>query len=162
MNAPRTVFYAAVGPALTLYDLDVEAAALTRRGTVDLPANVQYAWQHPGGRWLYVASSDGGPGQPGNHHHVSVFDIDPESGVLTPRGESLKLPARPIHLCVSGDGRYLLIAYNNPSSLTVHTVAADGAVGEAIPQAPLDTGIYAHQIRTHPVRPVGHHGDTRQ
>ncbi len=79
---------------------------------------------------------------------VSVLDINPESGALTLRGESLKLPARPIHLCVSGDGRYVLIAYNNPSSLTVHAVAANGAVGEAIPQAPLDTGIYAHQIRT--------------
>ncbi len=150
MNAHRTVFYAAVGPALTLHDLDVEAAALTRRGTVDLPANVQYAWQHPTGRWLYVASSDGGPGQRGNRHHVSVLDIDPSSGALTPRGAPRPLPARPIHLSVSGDGRYVLVAYNNPSSLTVHSIAADGAVGGTMPQAPLDTGIYAHQIRTTP------------
>ena len=70
MNAHRTVFYGAVGPLLTLYDLDVEAAALTQRGSVSLPANVQYAWQHPDGRRLYVASSDGGPGQRGSRHHA--------------------------------------------------------------------------------------------
>lgn len=150
MNAQRTVFYAAVGPALTLYDLDVEAATVTRRSTVALPANVQYAWQHPTGHWLYVASSDGGPSLRGNRHLASVFDIDPGSGALTPRGAPRPLPARPIHLSVSGDGHYLLVAYNNPSSLTVHALATDGTIGEAIPQAPLDTGIYAHQIRTTP------------
>ena len=150
MNGHKTVFYAAVGPALTLYDLDVEAAAVTRRGTVSLPANVQYAWQHPTGRWLYVASSDGGPAQRGSRHHASVFDIDPDSGALTSRGTPLPLPARPIHLSVSGDGHHLLVAYNNPSSLTVHALAADGTIGAAIPQGPLDTGIYAHQIRTTP------------
>lgn len=150
MNAQKTVLYAAVGPTLTLYDLDVDAAALVRRSAVELPANVQYAWQHPAGRWLYVASSDGGPGRHGTRHHASVFDIDPGSGALTPRGAPLPLPARPIHLSVSGDGRHVLIAYNSPSSLTVHAVAADGGVGTAIPQAPLDTGIYAHQVRTTP------------
>ena len=39
----KVVFYASVGPALTLYHVDVEAAALTRQSTVTLPANIQYA-----------------------------------------------------------------------------------------------------------------------
>ena len=42
----KTVYFASVGPVLTLYDIDVEAATLTARGSVTLPANVQYAWPH--------------------------------------------------------------------------------------------------------------------
>jgi len=36
----RVALYASVGPELTQYDIDVEAAALTRGGTISLPANV--------------------------------------------------------------------------------------------------------------------------
>lgn len=39
----RVALYASVGPELTQYDVDIEAAALVRRGTVTLPANVHYA-----------------------------------------------------------------------------------------------------------------------
>ena len=58
----KAVFYASVGPALTLYHLDVDKAALSRQSTVQLPANVQYAWPHMSAHFLYVASSTGGPG----------------------------------------------------------------------------------------------------
>ena len=45
--------YANVGPELTQYDVDVDAAALTRRETVSLPANVQYAWRmHRGSSFM--------------------------------------------------------------------------------------------------------------
>ncbi len=43
----RTVFYASVGETLTLYHMDVDAASLTRQGSVALPVNIQYAWPHP-------------------------------------------------------------------------------------------------------------------
>ena len=44
-------------------------AALTRRETVSLPANVQYAWPHASRRFLYVATSDSasGMGPAGNN-----------------------------------------------------------------------------------------------
>src|SRR5262245_52733838 len=58
----KTVFYASTGPELALFDVDVADAALQKRSTVALPANVQYAWPHPSKRWLYVVSSSGGPG----------------------------------------------------------------------------------------------------
>jgi hypothetical protein len=35
--ASRTVYYASIGPALTLFDIDVEGTALTKQGTVVLP-----------------------------------------------------------------------------------------------------------------------------
>ena len=60
----KSVFYASVGPELTLYDVDVADAALRKRATVTLPANIQYAWPHPSKRHFYVVSSSGGPASP--------------------------------------------------------------------------------------------------
>jgi len=36
-NESRTVYYASIGGELTLYDLDVDGAALIKRGAVTLP-----------------------------------------------------------------------------------------------------------------------------
>jgi 6-phosphogluconolactonase len=99
-------------------------------------------------------SSSGGPSsqQPGGNKHVAnAFRVDPASGELTPHGEPLALPSRPIHTSVDAAGEFLLIAYNDPSSVTVHRIKGDGTIGEAVSQPDkLDTGIYAHQIRTTP------------
>src|SRR5262252_7106995 len=81
----NTVFYASTGPQLTLFAVDVAEAALEKRSTVVLPANVQYAWPHPSKRYLYV-SSDGGPGVAGTTHVANAFRIDPRSGSLQPHG----------------------------------------------------------------------------
>jgi 6-phosphogluconolactonase (cycloisomerase 2 family) len=61
------------------------------------------------------------------------------------------LPSRPIHTSVDQAGQYLLIAYNDPSSVTVHRLNEEGTIGDQVKQTErLDTGIYAHQIRTTP------------
>jgi hypothetical protein len=43
----RAALYSATGEALTHYEMNGENATLVKRGTVLLPANVQYAWPHP-------------------------------------------------------------------------------------------------------------------
>jgi len=53
-NESKTVYYASIGPELTLYDIDVDGAALIKRSTVTLPANIQYVWPHPARRTLYA------------------------------------------------------------------------------------------------------------
>jgi len=150
----KAVFYASVGPALTLYHLDVEKAALARQGTVQLPANVQYAWPHPSAHFLYVASSSGGPGSAGvqgTEHYLTALRIDPANGTLQPHGPSAALPSRPIHMSLDRTGAYALTAHNNPSGVTVHRINADGTVGEEVKQAAsLDGGIYGHQVRAMP------------
>jgi 6-phosphogluconolactonase len=149
----KSVFYGSVGPELTLYDIDVDGAALAKRNTVSTPgANIQYVWPHPSKRYLYVVSSDGGPGTiPGTKHVAHSFRIDPASGALTPFGEVAMLPSRPIHCSVDAAGEYLLTAYNLPSNVTVHRLKSDGAIGELVsqPEKP-DAGIFAHQILTTP------------
>jgi 6-phosphogluconolactonase len=147
----KTVFYSSVGGELTLYGTDADAGTLTKQGTVTLPANVQYAWPHPSKKYFYVASSGGGPGVASDTNFANAFRIDPATGALTPHGEPARLPSRPIHTSVDISGEFLLTAYNDPSSLTVHHIKADGTIGERVNQPnQLDTGKYAHQIRATP------------
>jgi 6-phosphogluconolactonase (cycloisomerase 2 family) len=147
----KTVFYASIGPELTLYDVDVADAALRKRATVMLPANIQYAWPHPSKRYFYVVSSSGGPGVAGDKHLANAFRVDPSSGALEPHGEPQALPSRPIHTSVDASGEFLLTAYNGPSNVTVHRIGQDGKIGDQVAQpGKPDAGIYAHQIRTTP------------
>jgi 6-phosphogluconolactonase len=155
----KVVVYAAVGPELTQYDLDLDGATLVKRGSVTLPANVQEAWPHPSKRYLYVAWSNGGPsnlpsGSPapsGSQHGLSAFRIDPASGALLPHGQPASLPSRPIHVTTDIPGAHVLVAYNDPSGVTVHRIAPDGTIGSQVKQPPaLDVGIYGHQVRVDP------------
>jgi 6-phosphogluconolactonase (cycloisomerase 2 family) len=147
----KTVYYASLGSELTLLGLDVEGAALNRRTSVTLPANIQYAWPHPARRYLYVVSSNGGPGIVGDRHYANALSIDPSTGTLELIGAAASLPSRPIHVSADATGEYLLTAYNDPSNVTVHRLNADGTIGTAVAQrSQLDTGIYAHQVLTTP------------
>jgi len=147
----KTVFYSSVGGDFTLYSMDVDEATLLKLGTVQIPANIQYAWPHPSKRYLYIVSSVGGPGIPSDENFAHAFRIDPATGALSPHGKPHNLPSRPIHTSVDMKGEYLLTAYNDPSSLTVHRINRDGTIGDRVNQPnELDTGKYAHQIRATP------------
>jgi 6-phosphogluconolactonase len=137
--------YASVGPDLTRYALDADAATLTRNETVTLPENVQYAWPHRSGRFLYVAWSNGATK---THHGVTAFTIEPLTGVLHPHGEPVPIPFRPIHVTVDNTSMHLLLAHNSPSGLTVVRIEPNGMLGAIEPQpAGLDFGVFAHQVR---------------
>ncbi len=139
----RVVLYAAVGPELTQYDLDVDTTTLVKRSSVTLPANVQEAVTHPSRQYLYIAWSNGGPSNipqgsvapTGNQHGLSAFRIDPATGVLLPHGAPASLPSRPIHVTTDIPGTHLLVAYNDPSGLTVHRIEPDGTIGTQVKQA---------------------------
>jgi len=147
------VFYQSIGPELARYDIDVDGAALTRRDAVTTPgANVQYVWPHPSKKFLYVVSSDGGPGTiPGTKHIATAFRIDSATGALTQHGATAPLPSRPVHCSVDRSGEYLLTAYNYPSNITVHRLKPDGTIGDpVVPGERLDVGIFAHQVLATP------------
>jgi len=147
----QTVFYSAVGPELALYSLDVDDAALVKRTTVTLPSDVQYAWPYPSKGYFYVASGDRSPRAAADRHFAHAFRIDPATGALQPHGEPQSLPSRPVHASVDMAGEYLLVAHNEPSSLTVHRINRDGTLGGLVSRpAQPDSGIFAHQIRTTP------------
>jgi len=147
----KSVYYASIGPELTLYDIDVDGAALIKRSAVTLPANIQYVWPHPSRRTLYTVSSNGGPQVTGDTHRANALTIDQATGALQLHGAPVALPSRPIHCSVDASGAYLLTAYNNPSNVTVHRLNADGTIGAQVAQPQkLDAGIYAHQILAAP------------
>ena len=147
-------FYVSLGPSLRVYRVDAGNAGLIERGAVNLPENIQYAWPHPSAPFLYVASSNGGSGTTGvkgDRHVLNALRIDKASGELQVHGAAAALRSRPIHTSVDATGAFALTAYNNPSSVSVHRINADGTVGDEVVQtAALDCGIFAHQIRTTP------------
>ena len=149
----KVALYANVGADLTHYDVDVAGLELIKRGTVTLPASVQYAWPHVSRGYLYVAtsSSASGYGAAGTEHHVTAFRIDPASGALTPHGAPIRLPTRPIHMTTDIPSRNILVAFNNPSALHIYRINEDLTPGEEVNQpGPIDAGIFAHQVRVSP------------
>lgn len=140
--------FAAVGPELSTYAVGASQGSLTETSSVSLPFAVQYAWPHPSTRILYVAWSNG---VQGDRHGVTAYRVDPATGALARHGPQVDLRHRPVHLTLDANATHALVAYNSPSSLSVHRLNADGTLGHEVKQpAPLDAGIYAHQIRAHP------------
>ena len=145
----KTVLYASIGADLIRFDLDVDAATLTRRDQVSAPANVQYVWPHANRRYLYAASSDSasGMGPAGTNHHITAFRIDPATGALSPHGAPIPLPHRPIHMATDVPSDHLLVAFNNPPGVRVYRINPDGTPGAEVPQPPeTDPGIFPHQV----------------
>lgn len=145
---PPVFLYAAVGPELVTYAVSAQDGSLRKTSSVNLPFAVQYVWPHPSTKFLYAAWSNG---MQGDRHGVSAYRIDTGTGALSPLGEAIEIRHRPVHLSVDADATHVLVAYNNPSGLSVHALNGDGTLGAEVKQpAPIDGGIYAHQIRAHP------------
>jgi len=152
----RSAFYSGVGGQLTQFEVDFDAATLSKRASVRLPGGIQYAWPHPSRRYLYVATSSGGvgiapvPGYPPDEHYLMAFRVA-SSGELSPHGDPIKLRKRPVHASVDNAGEHVLVAYNFPAGVPVHKVKGDGGIGDEVKQADdLEVGIYFHQIRATP------------
>ena len=140
--------YAAVGPELSTYAVSASEGTLTKTSSVTLPFAVQYVWPHPSTRFVYVAWSNG---MQGDRHGVTAYRVDKATGALMPHGQAMEIRHRPVHLTLDANATHVLVAYNNPSGLSVHNLHPDGTLGGEVTQpAPLDSGIYAHQIRVHP------------
>jgi 6-phosphogluconolactonase (cycloisomerase 2 family) len=156
-RSTKVAVYASVGEELIAFSVDPARAALTRQSSVTLPGFVQEGWASPSMPFLYVAWSNGGTSYAGSgvaprgdQHGVTAFRID-ASGGLHAEGTPGALRSRPIHITGDGPGRHLLVAYNDPSGISVHAVNANGTVGSEVPQpGTLDVGIYAHQVRVLP------------
>ena len=77
--------------------------------------------------------------------------MDAASGALKPHGAPIKLRWRPVHNSVDQAGEFLLVAYNEPSGVSVHRINADGTIGDEVAQTEkLDVGVYGHQVTVTP------------
>jgi len=153
----RAAVYASVGEELITFSTDIEHATLTKQSSIMLPGFVQEAWVSPSGPFLYVAWSNGGASYAGtgvepvgNRHGITAFRVD-STGALHAHGTPAAIRSRPIHITGDRSARHLLVAYNDPSGISVHAINPDGTVGAETPQAgSLDVGIYAHNVRVLP------------
>lgn len=148
-GSARADIYANVGSRLTRYRIADDVGSLAEVGDpVVVPEEVQEACQWS--RYFYVASSDAHTAENPRNHYLNAFEVDATGG-LVPIGDTVRLPHRPIHITVDHRGEYLLSAFNDPSSIAVHSLKTDGSIGGEIRQTDeLDTGVYAHQIRVMP------------
>lgn len=146
--------YAASGPVLHHWAADVASCTLRATGnSVRMPQNIQYAWPDAARRHLYACSSNVAKkvasGTPS--HHRQAFRIDPQTGDLSPYGEPIALPWRPVHMTLDETGRHALVVYPDPPQGTVHRIEADGRFGADVPQPQdLGCGEFPHQVRILP------------
>lgn len=153
----KVAVYASVGEELIAFTADVERATLTRQSSVTLPGFVQEAWTSPSGPFLYIAWSNGGTSYAGSgvepvgdKHGITAFRVD-STGGLHAHGAPASIRSRPIYITGDRSARHLLVAYNDPSGVSVHTINPDGTVGSEVAQSSsLDVGIYGHQVRVLP------------
>jgi 6-phosphogluconolactonase (cycloisomerase 2 family) len=154
---PHTMLYASVGEELITFDVDVEHGTLARQASTLMPGFVQEAWASPLTPFIYIAWSNGGSSYAGSgvaprgdQHGVTPFRID-ASGALHSEGAAVPLRSRPIHITGDARGRHLLVAYNDPSGVSVHALNPDGTIGSEVKQtASIDPGVYGHQVRVMP------------
>ena len=146
----RGATYASVDARLYRIRRDGDSLVRAPRPLI-LPAQVQEGWQHPSGRYFYIASSDQRTSTARvRHHYLNAFQVD-SSGDLQPFGGTVELPHRPIYITVDQRGEYLLSAFSFPSSLSVHRLNADGSIGDVVDQrTSLDAGFYAHAVYVMP------------
>jgi len=153
----KVALYASVGEELITFRADVDQATLSRQSSLLLPGFVQEAWTSTSGPFLYVAWSNTGASYAGSgvtphgdRHGITAFQVD-ATGALHMHGSPAPLRSRPIHITGDASARHLLVAYNDPSGISVHTINEDGTLGSEVPQSPgLDVGVYAHQVRVLP------------
>ena len=115
MNA-RAALYSAIDDEVTQYDLDIEAATLTRRTSMRVVSFVQEGWAHPSRSYLYLTTSNRGPGLKADLNHVNAYRIDAATGSLAPHGMPKPLPYRAVNVCLDPSGSYALNAHNLPKS----------------------------------------------
>ena len=78
MSSKPAAFYQSIGDQLTHWDVDIEAATLTRRASITMPSNVQYVWPHPLRKTMTVSTSDAASGNtpnPGKMHRLCAVRV---------------------------------------------------------------------------------------
>jgi 6-phosphogluconolactonase len=115
-----------MGSMITVFGYDEESGGLTTVQTVStLPGDFEGDSTcadihiHPSGRFLYGSNR--------GHDSIAIFEIDAESGTLTPIGHESTRGETPRNFALDAAGRYLYAA--NQDTHTVETFAIDPATG---------------------------------
>lgn len=121
---------------IKLYDLEQSTGALRLRATSNAHGPSGALWLHPNGQVLYDAHVESTT--------LAAFQFDHASGALTLINKIDTGIETPAHLVTDRAGRFLLTAYYTGGGITVHRLAADGAIGELVHY--VNTGEKAHAV----------------
>ena len=144
-------FYAAIGDQLIHFNANIDTAKLKQNASVRFGLNIQYVWRHPNLSIIYLALSNGGPGNKGTKHQLCACNLNTKDGTIEDIINSVPLPYRPLHLSIDRQKKHALVAYNDPCFISVHQLEINGAISSRIKQdINLDEGIFGHQIMATP------------
>lgn len=144
-------FYAAIGDRLIHFNANIDTGKLKQNGSLRFGLNIQYVWSHPNLGIIYLALSNGGPGNKGTEHKLCACNLNTKDGTIEDIINSVTLPYRPLHLSIDHQKKHALVAYNNPCFISVHQLESSGAISSLIKQdINLDEGIFGHQIMATP------------
>ena len=144
-------FYAAIGDQLIHFNANIDTAKLKQNASVRFGLNIQYVWSHPNLSIIYLALSNGGPGNKGTKHQLCACNLNTKDGTIEDIINSVTLPYRPLHLSIDRQKKHVLVAYNDPCFISVHQLEPNGAISSRIKQdINLDEGIFGHQIMATP------------
>tara|TARA_A100000164_G_scaffold277602_1_gene249721 strand:+ start:2105 stop:3286 length:1182 start_codon:yes stop_codon:yes gene_type:complete len=144
-------FYAAIGDQLIHFNANIDTAKLKQNASVRFGLNIQYVWRHPNLSIIYLALSNGGPGNKGTKHQLCACSLNTKDGTIEDIINSVTLPYRPLHLSIDRQKKHVLVAYNDPCFISVHQLATNGAISSRIKQdINLDEGMFGHQIMATP------------
>lgn len=152
----KVVLYAANGPELMQYDVDVDDGKLTRRGSVTLPGSVTEVTYLPSKKHLYVVwGYDNDAALNGKHQRgISALRVDTATGALQPDPHPIALTASSGYVSsiitdLSGD--HVLISDTEPSEILVYRIQPDGTLDAKVhSESDLDFGKHMHQVRIDP------------
>ena len=144
-------FYAAIGDQLIHFNANIDTAKLKQNASLRFGLNIQYVWSHPNLSIIYLALSNGGPGNKGTKHQLCACNLNTKDGTIEDIINSVPLPYRPLHLSIDRQKKHVLVAYNDPCFISVHQLETNGAISSRIKQdINLDEGIFGHQIMATP------------
>ena len=144
-------FYAAIGDQLIHFNANIDTAKLKQNASVRFGLNIQYVWRHPNLSIIYLALSNGGPGNKGTKHQLCACSLNTKDGTIEDIINSVTLPYRPLHLSIDRQKKHVLVAYNDPCFISVHQLETNGAISSRIKQdINLDEGMFGHQIMATP------------
>jgi 6-phosphogluconolactonase len=114
-----------------VFRFNAESGDLTGAMLAAETENPSYVAIHPNGKWLYAVNEIGNFGGQ-SAGAVSSFQINRETGGLSPLNQVSSRGAAPCHLIVDGTGKFVLVANYNGGSVCVLPIHDDGSVGEAV------------------------------
>ena len=128
-------------PGIGIYAFDKETGALEPLDVVrkDLSCGTTFVDERRGILYMCIEEEDHPAYRKGGGGRIIAFRPDPETGALTQIDEAATLCPNPTYMCMSADGRYLVVS--NHSSHNAVTKVARGEDGKFHNQVVFDDSI---------------------